>query len=65
MQEKLTIPVLALGGDACLGGLAARVMKLLADDVRGGSIPRCGHFVPEERPEALLEHLLPFLAGAP
>ena len=66
MQEKLTIPVLALGGDACLGGLPLRRrMRLLADDVRGGSIPRCGHFVPEEQPEALLEHLLPFLAGAP
>ena len=57
--------MLALGGDACLGGLPLESMRLLADDVRGGSIPRCGHFVPEEQPEALLEHLLPFLAGAP
>jgi pimeloyl-ACP methyl ester carboxylesterase len=65
MQEKLTMPVLALGGDACLGELPIESMKLLATDVRGGSIPRCGHFIPEEQPDALLEHLLPFLSAAP
>jgi pimeloyl-ACP methyl ester carboxylesterase len=36
-------------------------MRMLANDVRGASIPECGHFPPEERPDALLEHLLPFL----
>ncbi len=63
MKEKLTIPVLALGGDACLGELPVGCMRLLADDVRGGSIPECGHFMPEERPDALLELLLPFLTA--
>jgi pimeloyl-ACP methyl ester carboxylesterase len=63
MKEKLTIPVLALGGDACLGELPIGCMQLVAQDVRGGSIPECGHFMPEERPEALLEHLLPFLTA--
>ncbi|WP_411136723.1 alpha/beta fold hydrolase [Streptomyces sp. C10] len=24
-------------------------------------LPDCGHYVPEEHPDALLEHLLPFL----
>jgi pimeloyl-ACP methyl ester carboxylesterase len=61
MAEKLTIPVLALGGDACLGELPTGCMRLLADDVRGAPIPECGPFPPEERPDALLEHLLPFL----
>ena len=62
MKEKLTIPVLALGGDACLGEMSIGCMQMLADDVRGASIPECGHFMPEERPDALLEHLLPFLS---
>ena len=53
--------MLALGGDACLGELPIGCMQLLADDVRGASIPECGHFPPEEQPAALLEHLLPFL----
>jgi pimeloyl-ACP methyl ester carboxylesterase len=63
MKQKLTIPVLALGGDACLGELPIGCMQLLADDVRGASIPECGHFMPEERPDTLLEHLLPFLSA--
>lgn len=63
MQEKLALPVLALGGEACLGELPLGCMRLVADDVQGASIPRSGHFLPEERPAALLEHLLPFLAA--
>ncbi len=34
--------------------------KHWADDVQGGPLP-CGHFIPEEAPEALLKELLPFL----
>ena len=33
-----------------------------ATDVRGRPLP-CGHFIPEEAPQALLDELLPFLAG--
>lgn len=33
-----------------------------ATDVRGRALP-CGHFIPEEAPQALLDELLPFLAG--
>jgi pimeloyl-ACP methyl ester carboxylesterase len=63
MQQKLTIPVLALGGDACLGSLPGDSMQALAEDLRSAVIPRCGHFIPDERPDALLEHLLPFLSA--
>jgi pimeloyl-ACP methyl ester carboxylesterase len=63
MQQKLTIPVLALGGDSCLGSLPGDSMQALAQHVQAAVIPRCGHFIPDERPDALLEHLLPFLAA--
>jgi len=33
------------------------------DDVRGKPVA-CGHFLPEENPEATLAELLPFLRGA-
>ena len=33
----------------------------VAKDVRIGSIPRCGHWVAEENPAALLEELSRFL----
>jgi pimeloyl-ACP methyl ester carboxylesterase len=38
-------------------------MRAVGIDVRGGVLPGCGHFVPEECPEALLEQLIPFLRG--
>ncbi|AQZ62826.1 HMP-PP hydrolase (pyridoxal phosphatase) Cof, detected in genetic screen for thiamin metabolic genes (PMID:15292217) [[Actinomadura] parvosata subsp. kistnae] len=63
--RRLTMPVLALWGSA---GLPARLPTLeiwreYAEDVRGAEIPECGHFIPEERPDALLAHLRDFLPG--
>lgn len=63
-QEKLSIPVLALGGSNCLGGLPLQSMQAVADDVRGGVIERCGHWVAEERPDYISERLLAFFGGA-
>jgi pimeloyl-ACP methyl ester carboxylesterase len=61
MADKLACPVLAVGGDSCLAGLAADTMRAVADSVEELVVPQCGHFVPEERPDVLLAHLLPFL----
>jgi pimeloyl-ACP methyl ester carboxylesterase len=58
---KLDIPVLALGGEACVGPFMKASMEVLADDVRGGVIERCGHWIPEERPEWLADQLIEFL----
>ena len=61
-REPLTIPVLALGGERSIGAAVKLCMEQVANDVRGGVIERCGHWVAEEQPQALLEALLPFLA---
>ena len=61
-RTRLTIPVLALGGDSCLGNTALNAMRAVADDVRGGVIERCGHWMPEERPAETLAALRDFLA---
>lgn len=63
--RTLTMPLLALWGSS---GLPARLPTLeiwrdYANDVAGAQIPECGHFIPEERPRELLEHLRVFLAG--
>ncbi len=60
---KLPMPVLALGGGDAWGRRMAVVESLrrMATNVRGGVIDRCGHWMPEEQPDALLSHLLPFL----
>jgi pimeloyl-ACP methyl ester carboxylesterase len=37
------------------------MLREFATDVRGGSIPDCGHWVVEERPEVVLAELEKFL----
>jgi len=49
--SPLTVPVVAYGGDASLGGLALESARLVAPDAQGGVIPGCGHWAPEEAPE--------------
>jgi pimeloyl-ACP methyl ester carboxylesterase len=65
MQEaartRLTIPVLALGGDASLGATPANAMRAVADDVEGAIVERCGHWMPEEQPAETLARLQSFL----
>jgi len=33
--------------------------------VTGGSIVKCGHFIPEERPDEVVRHILAMTAKAP
>ena len=60
-RTKLTMPVLALGGDGRWGPKIVGMLSEFAEDVRGGSIEDCGHWVPEERPAELLAELRAFL----
>ncbi|MEG3166279.1 alpha/beta hydrolase [Sphingomonas sp. PB2P19] len=61
MKTRLTMPVLGFAGALACGGAVEEQLRRVADDVRCAVIPDCGHFVPEEKPEALLALLLPFL----
>ena len=62
---KLAMPVLALGGGESFGRRALTLgsMRRVAEDVRGGVVEGSGHFIPEEKPEALAAALLDFFAG--
>lgn len=60
-QEPLTIPVLALGGENRWGPRIVAMVSEFATNVTGGSIPACGHWVVEERPDAVLAALADFL----
>lgn len=62
-RVRLTLPVLALGGAFGVGELAAHDMRQVADDVQGGVIPDCGHFLAEERPDELAAALHAFFDG--
>ena len=61
---KLKMPVLALGGDKAFGrGMETHdSMTRMAENVRGGLIPNCGHWVMEEAPDFVAEGLLKFFA---
>jgi haloacetate dehalogenase len=61
---KLTLPLLALWGrDGAVGRCfdVIGAWRAWADDVRGEALP-CGHYIPEEAPEALLGKLMEHLA---
>lgn len=58
---KLTMPVLALGGDHGMGPFILPMVEAVAENVQGGSVPNCGHWLAEEAPDYLLEKLLAFL----
>lgn len=65
-QEKLAMPVLAIGGGGSTAGpLIERTMREVATDLRCAAVPGSGHFIPEEAPEALLALLDDFLKGQP
>ncbi len=59
-QQKLTIPVMAWAGEACLGPLTKQCLEMAATNVTGGIIERCGHWVGEERPDFVASQLVEF-----
>ena len=63
-RGKLTIPVLAVGGEASTTGpLMADMMREVADDVTELRVPRSAHWIAEENPRALADGLVGFLAS--
>jgi pimeloyl-ACP methyl ester carboxylesterase len=59
---KLTMPVLAIGGETGSGDSPLALMQTVANQVQGLNIPGAGHFVAEEAPDAVLAGLTKFLA---
>ena len=60
-QTKLTMPVLAIGGEKSLGNELAEQMKLVATDVTVVVLKDTGHWILEERPKETTEALVKFL----
>jgi pimeloyl-ACP methyl ester carboxylesterase len=59
-KNKLTMPVLALGGDQRWGSTMVEIMREFASDVRGGAIKESGHYIVEEQPQLVVDELLQF-----
>jgi pimeloyl-ACP methyl ester carboxylesterase len=61
-QTRLTMPVLAIGGDKSLGDFLGRQMKLVASDVTVVVLKDTGHWLLEERPRETTGALVNFLS---
>jgi pimeloyl-ACP methyl ester carboxylesterase len=59
---KLTMPILALGGEKSFGPTMAAVMRAAATNVTEGVVPHSGHWVMEENPAATIKLVVDFLA---
>jgi pimeloyl-ACP methyl ester carboxylesterase len=62
--RQIEIPVIAYGGDASLGEAVLASARRVAPGARGGVIPRCGHWAPDERPEFVAEVVREVAAAA-
>lgn len=60
--EKLTMPVLAIGGEKSFGPMMATVMRAAATNVTEAIVPASGHWVTEENPTATNKLITDFLA---
>lgn len=49
-KTKLTMPVLAIGGEKSYGSLMPALLHAAASDVRGAVVPNAGHWIMEENP---------------
>ena len=60
-QTKLTMPVLAIGGEKANGALLGEQMKIVASDARVVVLKNTGHWVVEEQPKETTDVLMKFL----
>jgi len=66
MAEKLTIPVLTMGGVGSAGEDGMRtMMQELAHDVTAAAVPGSGHYVVDENPAFVADRILAFLQDQP
>jgi pimeloyl-ACP methyl ester carboxylesterase len=60
-KSKLTMPVLAIGGEQANGAVLGEQMKLVAADATMVVLKDCGHWVMEEQPRETTAALMKFL----
>jgi pimeloyl-ACP methyl ester carboxylesterase len=60
-QTKLTMPVLAIGGEKANGALLGQQMRIVASDATMVVLKDTGHWVLEERPKETTDALVKFL----
>jgi pimeloyl-ACP methyl ester carboxylesterase len=64
-QDKLGMPVLAIGGEKSFGPTMAVVMRFVASDVHEKVIADAGHWLMEEQPVATVAAIADFVNARP
>ena len=59
---KLSMPVLAVGGEKSFGAGMVDELRFVATDVTGGTVPASGHWIMEENPQATTALVAGFIA---
>jgi pimeloyl-ACP methyl ester carboxylesterase len=59
---RLAVPALAIGANS-VGDALHRQLEPITDTLTGHVIPRCGHIIPLDQSDALLDLLIPFLTN--
>nr|WP_242487944.1 alpha/beta hydrolase [Pseudomonas sp. TH31] len=62
MKTRLTMPVLAVGGEKSFGNNEAIVMRNAADKVTEVVVPGAGHWLMEEAPAQTIRAIRDFIA---
>jgi pimeloyl-ACP methyl ester carboxylesterase len=60
-ETKLTMPVLAIGGEKANGEVLGQQMKIVATNAKMVVLKDCGHWVLEEKPKETTDALMNFL----
>ena len=61
---KLTMPVLAVGGEKSFGTMMATVTRFAASDVQEAIVPDAGHWIMEENPQGTIQLVRDFLGAS-
>ncbi|MEI1377343.1 alpha/beta hydrolase [Nostoc sp. UHCC 0926] len=61
-KTKITVPVMAIGGEKGLGEKVGEMVSLVAENVEATTLSGCGHFLPEECPKAVIKSILAMVA---
>lgn len=61
ITDKLKLPVAVCSGDSFLGEIG-NYWQEVAENVASVVVPKCGHFIPEEKPEFVIEKIQTFFS---
>jgi pimeloyl-ACP methyl ester carboxylesterase len=54
------MPIMTIGGKAGVGNFTTTSFQMVANNVTGITLPNTGHFIPEERPNIVINLILDF-----